>query len=390
MAEDNYISFGALTVVSPAMLCGEPKDQDRAMWYSRLRTACLADGVSSSPYAAQAASQGVRLGPLVSLRGASEGLRTISNVLLMRRMEAQSRGFKAPSGTSEALQPMLEEAVQARLADAYQTTIAVATLTSSDHEVLVNTVVCGDSAVIAFSNTGEVLDSSLDRQRECGHQEEQLENRISENCERSPSAGNSLLIKILGRLSDSARASEAPDILPNHRNNWFVCQILDEIPAAASKESSSLVPVNSRDELFLVPQFLLGTLQLPADQYRKLIYSRRIRRLGSNRNVQLRVKGSSVTAVLPDHVQSGHWAEYAQRYPLDVQLVLASDGFYGCFDTHEELWSWLSANATALRCETVRRPLLAELHSHLHRKQGDDDISFVWIQPFDGDGSAKE
>ncbi|OQY98222.1 MAG: hypothetical protein B6D36_17890 [Planctomycetes bacterium UTPLA1] len=382
MFNKTRIPFDAEVVISPSMLSGETKDQDRALWFPQLGTACLADGVTSSPYGGDAAEHAVQLGPLVFLRGADEGLGTICNVLTIQRLKAQARKMKAPAGTSKAMLPMLREAAQERLANAFQTTFIGACLTPVDGQVLVRTVVCGDSAVFAFSNSGELLHSSLENPANPASGPEDLRYGGSTIPAIRHCPGDQLLVKIVKCLGECPNAYQSADIPPRYWENWFVCQVLDEIAPGVASDISSLQAIPRRNEIILVPRYLLGTRFLPENtEYRQLVYSNSIRQINHPRRSALIVSGSSVTAVLPDHVRSGHWIQDTGRFPTDVNIILASDGFHGCFSNGSALWQWLIENAQAEHDQDARDAALDELHKRLHAKQGDDDISFVWIRP---------
>ena len=88
-----------------------------------------------------------------------------------------------------------------------------------------------------------------------------------------------------------------------------------------------------------------------------------------------------MTAVLPDHVHTGQWSYFEERFPVDAFYLLASDGFYGCFSEPEDIWHWLIDAEDQLLDELERPRVMRTLHQHRHREHGDDDISFVWVTP---------
>jgi len=89
----------------------------------------------------------------------------------------------------------------------------------------------------------------------------------------------------------------------------------------------------------------------------------------------------SATMVLPDHFYCGYYDSYQDTFPTGSEFILCSDGFYGCFPDWHQLWTWLAENAHKLNHKEKRKAILRELHTQLHNKNGDDDISFVWVRP---------
>jgi serine/threonine protein phosphatase PrpC/SAM-dependent methyltransferase len=69
------------------------------------------------------------------------------------------------------------------------------------------------------------------------------------------------------------------------------------------------------------------------------------------------------------------------EYPENVQLLLCSDGLYNAFTNFKEIHDWLNEHRAELVDSTRHYTCLTELHDKLSRKNGDDDISFIWLQP---------
>ena len=119
-------------------------------------------------------------------------------------------------------------------------------------------------------------------------------------------------------------------------------------------------------------------------EYRRLRFSRLIRPITANGPARdtLRFNGpGTATAVLPDHIYSGGWSHFEERFSLDTRFLLASDGLTGCFPDPAGLWRWLHIHEERLGNPQQQAQLLHDLHAERHARCGDDDISFVWIRP---------
>ena len=135
------------------------------------------------------------------------------------------------------------------------------------------------------------------------------------------------------------------------------------------------------EDVLVVPKYLV---EMPLDPslaaYRRVRFSKTIRSTASARPVKLDLQDKShLTAVLPDHVYAGNWTHFRERFPRDAQFVLCTDGFYSAFAEPQELWEWLTEHGTRLEAEETKEGVMAELHHRLRERQGDDDISFVWV-----------
>jgi hypothetical protein len=287
---------------------------------------------------------------------------------------------------------MLTQAARERQKSAFQTTLVAIALTPTDDSVLVERIGCGDSAFLAFSPQGELLSwwpsAASTNPNDSGGDEE------SKTLSFGP--GGRLLVKILGTASEHPKLLEAAQIHARHASNWLVCTPLDGFGDAASSPQSSLAWHVSKDEPLLVPSYLIGSFSGAANErYRVVNFSSTIRRPKFVPEPRLFEDKGSVTAVLPDHVQSGVQNHVRDEFPVDTQFVLASDGFYGSFDSSKELWAWLVTNQEELGVADRRADVMRNLHARLHAKSSDDDISFVWVRPagsveLSADGTMEE
>lgn len=382
MPQAHNNEFNAITIVSPACFCDESKDQDRARWFGCSRVASVCDGVSSSPHAAEAAELVSSLSPMLLRGDIKERLYALNDVLIARRLEAQQSTLHLSNDRSEAMQQMLLETAREHLSRSFQTTLVVASFVPSDDCVIVEVLRCGDSMFFAFSPEGELLVSSP-KMDGSTNSKESIRNPYEEKIRFGP--GDQLLVKIIGKASDEPQLVEKGRVPPIHADKWLICCPLDRCDNQNLR--TSLVSNEShwaldKDEILLVPNFLIEEIALPANQsYGRVLYSTVIKRVeASTPTIKFNSKGT-VTAVIPDHIHSQQWVHQQDRFPSDTQYVLASDGFYGSFDSASELWAWLVENEAQLRNANEKLQMMNELHTKLHSKSGDDDISFVWVYP---------
>ncbi len=168
MKHDMHLSgpgYRARTIVSPNQFGEEQKDQDRARFLEPGLVGVVCDGVSSSPRAAEAAALVTSCAPILFVRGAHEGLRTVCDLLMAYREEFQKARLGVPDDVSEAVQTMLRAVLRQKQATSYQTTVAAIRLRPGKSDVGVDIMGCGDSAVFAFVDDGELLYSSLGHPR---------------------------------------------------------------------------------------------------------------------------------------------------------------------------------------------------------------------------------
>jgi serine/threonine protein phosphatase PrpC len=92
---------------------------------------------------------------------------------------------------------------------------------------------------------------------------------------------------------------------------------------------------------------------------------------------------SPFTAVLPDSYDEakGHVLVEALEVAKDVHLLLCSDGFYDGFKNFREVLDWLHEHRDELRDSASCDLCTRDLHQRLEQKNGDDDISFIWLLP---------
>jgi serine/threonine protein phosphatase PrpC len=383
------VPYEALVVVSPALLLGEEKNQDRARWCGPRLVGAVADGTTTSPHAAEGAGVAVNLSPVLFTAGVQERLDTLCDLLQALRAEALDAGIMPTSGVNPALQKMLRDVVRQKTQTSYQTTLIAVHLRTESHCVIVHSIGCGDSAFFAFSPEGDLLASSLTH----------AGRRLDEGSRRSLSGdaiaftefgpGDELLARVICDASEERDLAEATGIRQGSAGKWLVCQPLDRSAENGPKQASRPPAARSLhlqpDDLLLVPRYLVTFPDDPHQRrYCRFPFSRHIRKasggLPSITHCRLDEKGT-MTAVLPDSFLAGHWYETEERFEPDSEFVLASDGFYSAFADTAELWAWLTANQTELASEPVRQSLLEALHAQLHAKSGDDDMSFIWIRP---------
>ncbi len=92
---------------------------------------------------------------------------------------------------------------------------------------------------------------------------------------------------------------------------------------------------------------------------------------------------SPFTAVLPDcyDKETNNVLFDFTEHPDDIHLLLCSDGFYDGFTNFSEMYQWLHEHRSELEDLQLREECLSRLHRNLNEKKGDDDISFIWLQP---------
>ncbi len=379
--------YDALVVVSPACLTGETKNQDRASWTPSLAIACVSDGVSTSPFAAQGAVLVVDSAPALFLdeHGPQAPIRVISDLLVARRLEAKRSPLKVAPGTSSALAKMLEDAARDVLEHSFQATLIAASFLRADDTTVANVVCVGDSAFFAFSPDGELLRSSLGADRQ-GAAPDAL--AVTGGMRFGP--GDELLCKILGDASAMPNLAADAGIRPGSAGRWLVCLPIDRCQAPATPTHTDpkpkALPICSLHpgEPFLVPRYMVDMVRdaaLPG--YCRVRYSTSVRFAGAAPKATVLTfdeKGSA-TAVLPDHFYTGQWTHFRESFPDDTHFILCSDGFYTAFADPQDVWGWLRQNRNRLHSDTERPGLMEALHRQLHSRHSDDDMSFVWVYP---------
>ena len=385
-------SYDALVVVSPMHFGEDQKDQDRARWCGPRQIACDCDGVTSSPYSAEAATLAASLVPLIFDGDVHERLKMLCDGLMLRRHECQEAPIVPAEGTPPAMQQLLTQIVREKREAAFQTTLVAAKFGVEGQTVTAHVLKCGDSAFFAFDPEGQLLSSSLAYPLS-PHSDDKPSSPSLDSPARTQSVrfgpGDEILVRVEGRLSEYAHWQRWAGIRLEHAGNWLVCVPVDACPDEESSCQAHLADLQSLllkpGDMLLVPEFLWGkSLRSAGRQYRVLRYSSTIRPLHlpqSAASINDLVKHGSTTDVLPDHFYCGCFNLFEDRFPLQTHFLLCSDGFYGGFSHWEQAWTWLQNHAAALRHEEARTAVLEQLHASLYAKSGDDDISFVWVYP---------
>jgi len=386
-------AYKALTIVSPMLLGDDKKDQDRARWSEPGQIARVCDGVSASPDSAVAAELVTTFTPALFMGDFHSRLAMLCDLLMALREESQANDtITLPDNIPKAMQDMLYRIIQRKKATSFQTTIVAAKFISEENRVIANVLKCGDSAFFAFSPQAQLLTSSL----ACPS------SRLNDKDAPSAASGTSLmpskisfspgdeiLVRIEGQLSEYGNIAEQAGIKAEHIQNWFVCTPLDSCRAGNNSRLENLLDLHTLSlkpsDRLLVPKYLYGKqLTCEGQQYRVLRYSSTIRPVfstGSFASIDSFNHRGSATMVLPDHFYCGSYDSFQDTFPLQTSFILCSDGFYGGFSDWQQLWTWLQVNASGLNRDRDQQAILEQLHTDLHNKGGDDDISFVWVQP---------
>jgi serine/threonine protein phosphatase PrpC len=396
LAQNNF--YTATRVVSPMTDGEEKKDQDRAAWWPAALTASMCDGVTSSPFSAEAAELVSQFSPVIfSDNNININLKLICDLLMTLRNEKLQTKITTPSHISEQMQQMLQQVAQENIKSSFQTTLVGAKFVLEDIAVVTSVIRCGDSMFLAFSPDGEVLAASPLNDKTPKPVQEQTRENISTFkpfYDIGFGPGDELIARVLGPGSDYLQVAAGAGIKETFMDNWFLCAVVDKCNSQVNKDSLPeycAVQLMYR-ELLLVPRYLVGAI-VKAGSYVRFHYSPAIRMVKSAgtlpRPITFQQSGST-TAVLPDHFYTGQWTYFRDRFPLDAHFVLASDGFFNCFKDSACLWSWLINHRQCLQDDQERINIMEELHKHLHREHSDDDISFVWVYPQETFGKSSE
>jgi serine/threonine protein phosphatase PrpC len=386
-------AYKALIIVSPMLFGDDKKDQDRARWSEPGQIACICDGVSSSPESAVAAELVTSFIPAVFTGDFHDRLTMLCDLLMALREEFQANNtIIFPDNVPKAMQDMLYRIVQRKKATSFQTTIVAAKFVSEENKVVANVFKCGDSEFFAFSPQGQLLTSSLafPSSRQNDKDAPSTESGTSLMPKKiSFGPGDEILVRIEGQLSEYWGIAKQAGIKAEHIQNWLVCAPLDSCRAGNNSHLENLLDLHTLSlkpsDRLLVPKYLYGTQLTSQDgQYRVLRYSSTIRPVfatGSFASIDSFNHRGSATMVLPDHFYCGSYDSFQDTFPPQTSFILCSDGFYGGFSDWQQLWTWLQVNASGLNRDSDRQAILEQLHTYLHNRGGDDDISFVWIQP---------
>ena len=146
---------------------------------------------------------------------------------------------------------MLEEAARKQLENSYQTTLVAVSLVPSEHHVISDIILCGDSAIFVFDpGTGELLTSSISWQGESSKSSEDEDN-LSERIRFGP--GDELLVKVIGKASDQPLNAEKVQIQSKSARNWLICKPLDHSDSAIATNK----PTREQSESWLEKDDLL-------------------------------------------------------------------------------------------------------------------------------------
>ena len=380
--------YEAVVMVSPATAGGEKKDQDRAAWFEPGTTACICDGVTTSPFAAEAAALVADFSQVLFAGDVEERLKAVSDLLISRRLAALEQPVSVGHGALPAMVSILQEVAREKMRQSFQTTLVAANFLVADDEVIVTVVRCGDSALMAFSPSGELLYSSL------ANTAHSATKTGAGEVSSSPALGlvrfgpgDTLLARVMGKADSHPLIAQMAGIQPEKAGSWLICSCLDGVAERQAGADDRPIRPDALwlkvGDVLLVPKYLA---EPPEDSrfrsYVRLRYSSRIRLAGQpcvSEDHGFGGKGC-VTAVLPDHFYTGGWSKVEERFPLDASFVLATDGFYGCFENPDGLLKWLIDNQSAIRSRRFEK-LAGQLHKRLAGTRGDDDISFVWVYP---------
>jgi len=147
-------------VRSPAVDADGAKDQDRLAWYPEDRVACLCDGLTSSPRAADAAEFVVANARTI-FDGSENPVATLSQSLLAMRAEASEISIQVDNGLPEPVRTFVLEAAREKMLHSYQTTLVAAAFACDSDGVHLRLVTCGDSSLLAYAPDGGLLFASV-------------------------------------------------------------------------------------------------------------------------------------------------------------------------------------------------------------------------------------
>ncbi len=342
------IKYDALTVVSPSLLGGETKNQDRAVFDSLFSVAAVCDGVSSSPYSAKAAELITQYAPIL-LDDPDKNLPIIINMLRFYRMTAINKGVKINSELSDGMRQMLMEASQTKLEKSCQSTFIGVKFGFERNHIRTRILNFGDSGFFAFSPTGQLLYSNLNKGN----------NRTSE-----------VIAKPLAYISGMPELCEKI-AKPLY---WMICKVIE----SSSEETFT------EGQLIVVPRCSLSVVRDGKNAgLVKIVRSTLVKTVSlfkSSFNAIKLVDSGNITAVLPDSFGNRNGLAIEERFPADTEFLLCSDGFYRGFYDSDRMWGWLKDNAVRLKVPSKRKELFEKLHAALDNRTGDDDISIVWIR----------
>lgn len=371
-----------IQVVSPSRFGGETKNQDRCLFDVETHTACVCDGTTASPYAAQAAKYVSQCVPIL-LDNPKPNLEIIADYLVARRNMVMKKGIKAHESVPVSIRNSVQDAAKRSLAQSFQTTLVAAGFERQQTCIVTRVLSCGDSGFWAFSPSGEQLLTNLqDTQTKSNPGQHQDFNTIHyyPGCE--------LLVKLKGTLRDF------PTFVKNSEqrcpDKWYVCEVICPYGSQGATHDVKQGPrlCLKAGELLLAPKYLVSTPKdLEHPEFRRLHYSRFVCPVASLGAVHSNMHHdllSNITTVLPDHYYTGQWTWFDERFPIGTHFLLCSDGFYRAFSDPAHMWTWLKTNEDDLRKKHTKHMLISRLHDQLNQTCGDDDISLIWMIPTKG------
>ncbi len=145
---------------SPAVDAEGPKDQDRVAWYPDEAVACLCDGLTSSPRAADAAELVVAKARSL-FYGSDNPVATLTQSLFAMRAQAGAESIQVDPALPEPVRTFVLEAARETLLHSHQTTLVAAAFARGIDRIDVRLVTCGDSALLAYSPDGDLLFASV-------------------------------------------------------------------------------------------------------------------------------------------------------------------------------------------------------------------------------------
>ncbi len=368
---------------------GEEKDQDRARWFVPGSIAAVADGVTTSPHSARAAELVIQYSPVLFQQEPEERLGSVVDLLLASRMEAIRHGIQTSSDVPKAMQGILQDVAREKMAASYQTTLVAVSLTPTGDHTMAGILVCGDSAFFAFRPQGDMLGSSL-------------EWRDTSSRKRGSADSGTFFgprQELLTRIICTGRSHPKLFIRAGitHPAEWLACKPVDlgtGCPGRLPEQDRQPGLVLRYNTILLVPRHHAICIENDTGRrYCWVRFSKQIRTVQPGRKCRGRclfTEKGSATAVLPDHFRTGGWECFHELFPSDTHFLLATDGLYSAFTSSSDLWEWLWANRQLLRRPGSCEELTGGLHKRLQARTGDDDISFVWIQPVSPQGTEGE
>ena len=368
-----------ILTVSPSMFGGEAKNQDRASFDPRTQTACVCDGITSSPYAAKAAKIVAKAAPVI-MDDPEVHVQTAADILNHHRDIALTCPVQVSASVPIAIRTLVQESARSTMKTSYQTTMVALRCKTEDSYTDAAMIACGDSGLFAFMPNGRLLFTNLaerPKERECS----------TSNGHKTLSfrPGRELLVKSKGSLADYPVLAQCLKILTPQ--NWLLCQALSLIEKTErpTMRHGDLVVDLLTDEWIAVPRYLFNPIKTGChSRMGSVVCSRFVRRvcdpITDYAELTFDLRGNT-TAALPDAYAANQYRIYYERFPHDTHYLLCSDGFYRCFSTPIQMWQWLMNYRHQLTVRKHKKMLLNDLHRRLDQRCGDDDISFVWLIP---------